>query len=124
MAVQRAYKRTDKANVYLTIQAQHVARRSYRAIAADYGKPITHGDIGRILHDNVWPKGAAKCHALGLPVLLPAPACLHCGEVHIAKRCPHSPRQYKSLFDYSTKALRQMYENREVLSTLDRLAPL
>lgn len=38
------------------------------------------------------PRKASVRAALGLPVLLPAPACA-CGEVHVRRgRCPNAPR--------------------------------
>ena len=88
----------------------HSSGMTWRAIAASYGVNVRYVyDLA--VHDKE-PRGVNVRRCFSLPVMLPAPTCLHCGEVHVAKRCPHSPRQYKSLFDYPTKALRWMYENR------------
>ena len=71
MAVQRAYRARNEADVLADIQTQKDAPTSLRKIAAGYGKPITHGDVWRILH-GVFPKGEAKRAALHLPPVCPA----------------------------------------------------
>jgi len=70
-AVQKAYTEQD---VSFHIRAQKDAGKSLRQIAAEYGKPILHSDIKRIL-DGVFPVGVAKREALHIP-----PVCVTCGQ--------------------------------------------
>jgi hypothetical protein len=69
--VQTAY--TEQA-VSAIIRAKKDAGRSLRAIAAEYGFPVNHADIERILQGQ-FPHNAAKRKALGLP-----PICASCGQ--------------------------------------------
>jgi len=70
-AVQKVYTEQD---VSLRIRAQKDAGKSLRQIATEYGKPILHSDIERIL-DGVFPVGVAKREALHIP-----PICVTCGQ--------------------------------------------
>ena len=51
---------------------------------------LTHGTLARALK-GAEPKRAELRVALGLPALIPAPACRACGVVHVKKRCPRRP---------------------------------
>lgn len=66
---------------------KRLARTSLRALAKEFGAPITHADIYRCL-DGKFPRSPAKRFALKLPALAPAPVCPKCGIVHVTKRCP------------------------------------
>jgi hypothetical protein len=60
---------------------------SLRAIAQElFDGQVTHAVIQRGLKGE-FPTNEHKRHILSLPALIPAPACLKCGEVHVAKRC-------------------------------------
>lgn len=86
--------------------------KSLRAIATDlFGGRVTHADIQRGLL-GVFPKSPVKRAAMGLSSLIPAPACPHCGIVHVSKRCPER-RRWKSLYDMPPDVLRWKMENRE-----------
>ena len=54
---------------------------SLRGVAREYGKPITHGDIQRILQGTE-PRDPHKRKALNLSVFVPAPACPKHGIAH------------------------------------------
>lgn len=69
--VQTAYTERDVSAI---VQAKKDARKSLRAIASEYGKPVNHMDIERILQGR-FPHDAAKRKALGLP-----PICVSCGQ--------------------------------------------
>lgn len=56
------------------VHAQKRAGKSLRAIAAEYGSPVNHADIERILQGK-FPHDPGKRHALGL-----TPICEHCGQ--------------------------------------------
>lgn len=56
------------------ILLQKNAHKSLREIAKEFGKPITHGDIQRILKGQ-FPHDLAKRAALGV-----APVCDECGR--------------------------------------------
>lgn len=98
-------------------------RTSLRGMAKMFGEPILHTDIQRILV-GVFPTGAEKRIALGLPALVPASACTACGNVHtvdrgceveivIKKKRRARTKAPRDLFDIPTKRLRWMLENRE-----------
>ena len=70
MTVQRKYKARNEDDVLADVQAQKAAM-TLRQIAAFYGRPITYGDVGRILH-GIFPKGAGKRAALRLAPVCPA----------------------------------------------------
>lgn len=58
------------------------------------------------------PKDPHLRHKLGLPALIPAPACLKCGEVHVAKRCiqKQGPKHWR---DWPEERIRWAFEHRE-----------
>jgi hypothetical protein len=92
-----------EAQVFAVIKAKHDAGISLRDISADY-QNITHADISRILQGE-FPRSVCKREALGLPMLLPAPACPKCGGVHVTKRCtdgdkPRKPRRKLEYIDF------------------------
>jgi len=86
-AVQTSY---TERKVLLDLQRKKAAGRSLRAIAKDYDG-ITYGDIQRALKGD-FPKSPHKRLVLGLPALIPAPACAKCGNVHVTKRCPNGQK--------------------------------
>jgi hypothetical protein len=90
------YKAKIEPDVLTDIQVQRAAKKSLRQIAAAYGRPITHGDIGRILH-GVFPKGEAKRAALRLP-----PVCPACTQ--------RLPRQPRLLPDWLLEAMQNLAE--------------
>lgn len=60
----------------------HKDNMSLREIAwLLYRDEVTHGDIQRALK-GVFPKDPHKRIIMGLPALVPTPACPRCGEVH------------------------------------------
>jgi len=65
-----------------------------------------------IAKKNYEPKDPHLRHKLGLPALIPAPACRECGEVHVAKRCPRKP-EAKHWRDWPDERIRWALENRE-----------
>jgi len=69
------------------LQAEKRKGKSLRAIARDlYNDQVTHSVIQRGLKGE-FPTDEHKRHIMGLPALIPAPACVKCGEVHVARRC-------------------------------------
>ena len=58
------------------------------------------------------PIGPKVRKQLGLPVLLPAPACPRHGVVHTRATCPRA-RVYRDLWDMPVRVLRWKIENRE-----------
>jgi hypothetical protein len=80
MGVQTAY---TEQGVSAIVQAKKDAGKSLRAIASEYGKPVNHADIERILQGR-FPHDHAKRKALGLP-----PICVACGQkVHRVRVMP------------------------------------
>lgn len=75
---------------------------SLRKIADKFG--VSHGAVQRVLQ-GIEPKDNKIRAAFGLPTYAPAPVCIHCGLVHVTKRCtqrtPHKPskprRNYKQI---------------------------
>ena len=51
------------------------------------GKQIHYRTLYRWAVEGIEPKNAIERCTLGLPALIPAPACRVCGEVHTTKRC-------------------------------------
>lgn len=59
---------------------------NWRAVGAKMG--ITGGMAYRLANEPGYePKSPHYRHVLGLPALIPAPACMKCGQVHVTKRC-------------------------------------
>jgi len=71
VSVQTVYTEQDASTL---IHAKKDAGKSLRAIASEYGFPVNHADIERILQGK-FPHSAAKRKALGLP-----PVCVSCGQ--------------------------------------------
>lgn len=69
--VQTVYTERDVSAI---VQAEKAAGKSLRVIASEYGFPVNHADIERILQGH-FPHNAAKRKALGLP-----PVCVSCGQ--------------------------------------------
>ena len=70
MTVQRKYKVRNEGDVLADVRAQKAAM-TLRQVAAFYGRPITYGDVWRILQ-GIFPKGAGKRAALRLAPVCPA----------------------------------------------------
>ena len=58
---------------------------NWRAVGKDMG--ITSGMAFRVAVNGYEPHDPHIRSILNLPVLLPAPVCLKCGEVHVTKKC-------------------------------------
>lgn len=76
---------------------------TWRKIAAQpqYSEPhqIPPGTLASIAAGRE-PKGAATRIQLGLPALVPAPACKICGLVHIKPSCPTQRKKTEKKMDY------------------------
>lgn len=82
----RGRKTTDIGTVRRTAQNLHARGLVYRAIAAEMG--ISGGMAYRLINDPGYePHEAHYREILNLPVMIPAPACSRCGDVHVSKRC-------------------------------------
>jgi hypothetical protein len=66
----RVHSTYTEETVQISILAMHSQGKSLRAIAKEYGYPIIHTDIERILQ-GVFPVGRAKRYALHLPPVCP-----------------------------------------------------
>jgi len=62
-------------------------RKSWANVGKEFGLP--GGTAYRIATSDYEPKRPDIRFHLGLPTLLPAPACAKCGQVHVSKRCPN-----------------------------------
>lgn len=71
VGVQTAYTEHDASTL---IRAKKDAGKSLRVIASEYGKPVNHADIERILQGK-FPHDQAKRKALHL-----SPICMSCGQ--------------------------------------------
>lgn len=91
---------------------QKAIGRSLREIARDF-PGITHADVQRGL-DGDFPKHSHKRAIMGLPALIPAPACPRCGKVHVTRRCTErlKNREYRDLWDMPVTELRRRLEQR------------
>lgn len=83
VGVQTAYTEQDALAL---IRAKKAAGKSLRAIASEYGKPVNHADIERILQGK-FPHDQAKRKALHL-----APVCTSCGQKVKPARVVKVPR--------------------------------
>ena len=84
MGAEHAVQTLDK--VCNRLNDQYRLYGSWRRVAAVYGNQIPAGTLCAIAHGRE-PKRADHRAILGLPALAPAPVCLRCGEVHVARRC-------------------------------------
>jgi hypothetical protein len=71
--------------VQKSIQKAYSVSDNWRVVGGLFG--ITAGTARRIAVEGHEPVDHDIRVALGLPALIPAPACLKCGEVHVTKRC-------------------------------------
>jgi len=83
---------------------------TWQAVAAKYG--LNRGMIYMIAVNGYEPKTPRIRKRLGLSVMLSAPACRECGDVHVAKRCPRKP-ETKHWRDWPDERIRWAFENRE-----------
>ena len=74
------------------------------------GRHIPPGTLNAIWKHGREPMNPEYRRVLGLPALVPAPAC-KCGQVHLRKSCPNNPRWY-DLDEIPTNVLRWQLENR------------
>jgi hypothetical protein len=86
------YKSKNERDVITYLQQLQRQKISLRAIASQYGEPITAADISRALRGQ-FSKTPAKRLAFGLPALALIPVCRSCGQPHPAKRCTAAPRK-------------------------------
>lgn len=61
-------------------------KTSWADVGKDLGLP--GGTAYRIATSDYEPKRPDIRFRLGLPTLIPAPACTKCGQLHVSKRCP------------------------------------
>ena len=90
---------------------------SLRAIAREFGPPVNHADIHRILR-GIEPRTPAKRLRLGLPALASAPVCAKCGELHVTQRCTKSvagPKRAQLPQVNTPKIKGQPYKIRDVI---------
>lgn len=66
-------------------------KASWADVGKDFGLP--GGTAYRIATSEYEPKRPDIRFHLGLPALIPAPACVKCGVVHLSKRCPNGKKQ-------------------------------
>lgn len=93
------------------LNRQHRKLGNWRAVGAKYG--ISHAMAHRIATSDYEPKDPHIRAQLGLPALVPAPACPKCGEVHVSKRCTKSSKPARRLWDMTPSALAKALINRE-----------
>jgi hypothetical protein len=65
-------------------------KTSWAAVGRDLGIP--GGTAHRIATSDYEPKRADIRFHLGLPALIPAPACSKCGQLHVSRRCPNGQK--------------------------------
>lgn len=95
----------NEKDVLMDVLNMQSHKMALRSIANEYGKPITHGDIYRIIH-GIFPIRKDKRIALGI-----IPICPVCKQsIRISHRSHHKKR---SLIDYSDAELKHMLENRQ-----------
>ena len=68
-----------------SLHKAHSAGANWKSVGEQFG--ITAGTARRIVVEGHEPKDPLIRYVLGLPALLPAPACIKCGEVHVTRRC-------------------------------------
>ena len=81
---------TNIDSIRRKLQKAYQKLHNWRAVGADFA--ITSGMAFRIAVQNYEPKSPHIRHILGLPTLIPAPACTKCGQVHVSKRCPNGKK--------------------------------
>lgn len=109
--VQTMYTEDELSNILWELKLQG---KSLRGIADElFDGKVSHADIQRGLKGK-FPKSEEKRHIMGLPTLVPIPACPICGEVHVKKSCSkaRAERPRKSLWDWPVEQLRRAFENR------------
>ncbi len=78
---------------------------------------ISGGMAYRMVNEGYEPKDPHIRVKLGLPAMVPAPACPVCGEVHVSSRCPMQAAERRKrsarLFDLPVGMLRKMIDERE-----------
>jgi hypothetical protein len=63
---------------------------NWRAVGTSFAIPAR--TAWRIATSDYEPKRPDIRFHLGLPTLIPAPACVKCGQVHISRRCPNGKK--------------------------------
>lgn len=84
----------DLGTVRHNIQKSYKKLHNWRKVGAEFG--VTSGMAFRIATQDYEPKSPHVRHILGLPTLIPAPACGKCGQVHVSKRCPSGKKPAKN----------------------------
>ena len=92
------------SDVQKRIISAHDRLHSWRKVGLEFG--ISKGTADRI-GDGIEPRDIHIRSALGLDVLIPAPACRICGDVHVSKRCTR-PRQLAEPWESAIMWLREM----------------
>jgi hypothetical protein len=93
------------------LKSAHCELHSWRKVGALYG--ISSGLAYHIAIEGKEPHDPKIRHRLGLPAYAPAPCCVECGQVHVAKRCPNKRQDYTDLFAMPTNRLIKMLMERE-----------
>jgi hypothetical protein len=89
----------------------HAMLGTWRKVAKKWReKP---GTLGRIAVRDYEPKEAHLRTRLGLPAMVPTPACAKCGDVHVSKRCTRRVREYRDLMGMPVEELRRRLEARQ-----------
>lgn len=94
----------------------HRNNGGWRAVGREFG--ITAAMAYRIVKDNYEPADLHIRHTLGLPLIVPMPACPVCGIVHVSRQCPLNRklnRKWRDWLDYSSKELELLFKERITL---------
>lgn len=89
----RFFRDSTELRAYLAGELKQ--ERSLHEIArSDFAGQVPPGTLSRIVRDLGYePKREKTRKRLRLAVLLPAPACPKCGQVHVTSRCPHTEKK-------------------------------
>ena len=72
-------------------EAQKLYKKYHNLRAASAKMGVSYGTFSRLLK-GIEPKDLHIRTILDLPLLIPAPACRRCGEVHTTRRCTKNRR--------------------------------
>jgi len=103
-------KQRSLAAIRYLILREKSRLKTWRDIAEVFG--ISCGMAWRIGMTGYEPKEAKIRAKLRLPSLVPTPACLKCGQVHVTKRCTKVTRRITRWRDLEPEQLRWVLENR------------
>ncbi len=87
--------------------------KSWRVVQRQFHPRVPFGTLNTIARTGDVPKKWRRY--FGLVEYLPAPACPHCGEIHLKKSCPKGRirRSARTLWDWPVEELRKALENRK-----------